>query len=357
MTATILYGDNMTRLRSFADCSFDACVTDPPYGLKFMGRKWDHNVPNVETWREVLRVLKPGAYLLAFSGTRTYHRMTVNIEDAGFEIRDQLQWIYGSGFPKSHNLEGERNGWGTALKPAHEPICMARKPFRGTVAANVRRWGTGAINVDACRIPAEHPTGWGGGGSAMYDGGLSRTGGEALPVDGRWPANVIHDGSDEVVSLFPVTGPSKAAEDHGTSESIFLAHQWKRGASHTDAGGSAARFFYSAKASQAEREAGLIGLPLRAAGGLSGRHDGTLGSITMRRNHHNTVKPIALMRHLLRLVTPPGGVVLDPFAGSGSTGCATALEGFDFVGIELDTEYAVIAERRVTHWMAESCRR
>jgi site-specific DNA-methyltransferase (adenine-specific) len=309
------------------DASVDAVVTDPPYGLSFMGKKWDYDVPGTDVWAECLRVLKPGGHLLAFAGTRTQHRMCVRIEDAGFEIRDMIAWVYGSGFPKSHNLDGERKGWGTALKPAMEPITVARKPLTGTVAENVQEWGTGAINVDGCRVdwagdkPTQHEwnrAGSGGGESqhiqqknkarAAYAAGL-------IPVPpGRWPANLIHDGSDEVVAGFP-------GEDSG----------------------SASRFFYCAKASKADREDGVAGV----AGGLSGRHDGSLGSVTMRKNHHPTVKPTALMQYLCRLVTPPGGTVLDPFTGSGSTGKAAILEGFNFIGIEREAEYVEIAKARI----------
>jgi DNA modification methylase len=393
----LLLGDCLERLRDLPDCSVDACVTDPPYGLSFMGKAWDYDVPTVEVWREVLRVLKPGGHLLAFAGTRTQHRMAVQIEDAGFEIRDLIAWVYGSGFPKSldvskaidkqrtedqepvrkicrviraamearglksrhlvdhfdgchprlidhwaardtdsqpslptweqwlrlrelldlgteHDAEvwrlngrkgqpgdawadrevvgqgwrvdkkqGAVNygggtptgayditapatpaaqqwaGWGTALKPALEPITVARKPFKGTVAANVLEHGTGAINVDGCRV------------------GTST---------GRWPANLIHDGSDEPCALLV----------------------------------DAARFFYQAKCSKADRGEG---------------------------NGHPTVKPTELMRYLCRLVTPPGGVVLDPFMGSGSTGKAAALEGFRFIGIEREAEYLEIARGRI----------
>jgi site-specific DNA-methyltransferase (adenine-specific) len=314
------------------DCSVDAVVTDPPYGLSFMGKKWDYDVPSVEVWAECLRVLKPGGHLLAFAGTRTQHRMAVRIEDAGFEIRDMIAWVYGSGFPKSLDVSKaidkaagvEREvvgfnenwrtskseiacpqqenqatitapatdaakqwqGWGTALKPALEPITVARKPLVGTVAENVLQHGTGAINVDGGRVEG-----------------------------GRWPANFIHDGSEEATDLLK----------------------------------DSARFFYCAKASKADRDAGCEGLELKVGGGMQGRNDGSMGSITMSRNHHPTVKPTDLMRYLCRLVTPPNGVVLDPFMGSGSTGKAAALEGFGFIGIERDAEYVAIAQARINH--------
>jgi site-specific DNA-methyltransferase (adenine-specific) len=345
----IYLGDSLEILQSFEEDSIDAVVTDPPYGLKFMGKKWDYNVPSVELWQECLRVLKPGGYLLSFAGTRTYHRMVVNIEDAGFEIRDMIAWVYGSGFPKSLDVSkaidkaagAEReeigtiqksvagmeargtgnwcdddyewkseipitapateaakqwHGWGTALKPAHEPIVVARKPFKGTVAANVVKHGTGGLNIDGCRVgtlkdvPASPSRTKGNSLTGSIDGSLrNETGKEDghNPNIGRWPANLIHDGSEEVMELFPYTK---------------------------------ARFFYCAKINKKDRGEG---------------------------NTHPTVKPTDLMRYLCRLVTQPGGVVLDPFMGSGSTGKAAALEDFDFIGIEVDTEYFKMAGRRL----------
>ena len=298
----IVNGDSLLVLQLLDDNSVDAIVTDPPYGLAFMGKKWDYDVPSEELWRQCFRVLKAGGHMLCFAGTRTQHRMAVRIEDAGFEIRDMIAWVYGSGFPKSLDVSkaidkaagaerevvgkgisgktaiwqeqggmGDFNitapatpeakqwqGWGTALKPAFEPITMARKPLIGTVAENVLQHGTGAINVDGCRV------------------------GE------RWPANFIHDGSEEVTDLL----------------------------------GSAARFFYCAKASKRDRDEG---------------------------NNHPTVKPTDLMRYLCRLVTPPDGTVLDPFMGSGSTGKAAVLEGFRFIGIEREEEYCEIAKARIKY--------
>lgn len=293
----LLHGDCLERLRELPDCSVDACVTDPPYGLSFMGKAWDYDVPQVDVWREVLRVLKPGGHLLAFAGTRTQHRMAVQIEDAGFEIRDLIAWVYGSGFPKSRNLSGDWQGWGTALKPALEPITMARKPLVGTVAANVLRHGTGAINVNGCRIAAtdkaKFPAGVVSDTEAVFGGGQGRYANRARTADscpdGRWPANLIHDGSEEPCALLS----------------------------------DAARFFYCAKASKADRNSGGVNCT------------------------HPTVKPTDLMRYLCRLVTPPGGVVLDPFMGSGSTGKAAVLEGFRFIGIEREAEYLEIARGRI----------
>jgi site-specific DNA-methyltransferase (adenine-specific) len=298
MIHQVLNGDCLDVLRGMADNSVDSIVTDPPYGLSFMGKRWDYDVPSEDVWRECLRVLKPGGHLLAFAGTRTQHRMAVRIEDAGFEIRDLIMWCHGQGFPKSHNLSGEWQGWGTALKPALEPITVARKPLTGTVAANVLAWGTGALNIDGCRV-GDDVVGWGGGQGGSPDPTQSKgrnyrmAAGESRPVTGRWPANLVHDGSEEATAGL----------------------------------GSAARFFFAAKASRSERDAGL----------------------DEARNLHPTVKPVALMEYLIKLITPPGGVVLDPFAGSGSTGVAAVAEGFSSILIERDTEYVEIIRRRLAH--------
>ena len=292
----------------------DAVVTDPPYGLRFMGKRWDYDAPDSDLWALVLDILSPGGHLLAFAGTRTQHRMAVRIEDAGFEIRDMLAWVYGSGFPKSLDVgkaidkaagapatEAARQwqGWGTALKPALETITLARKPLVGTVAHNVQEHGTGALNIDGCRIAGEPWKAHSATGLAsvkFFSKGNTPVIEKAPHDGGRWPANLIHDGSDEVVALFPQTGPSSAT------------------------GGSVARFFYCSKVSASERGAG---------------------------NDHPTVKPLALMRWLLTLVTPPGGVVLDPFLGSGSTGVAAADLGARFIGIEMDRKYFDIACERI----------
>lgn len=359
MTVTIHTGDCRELLRALVDNSVDAVVTDPPYELGFMGKSWDRSgvAFDVELWREVLRVAKPGAHLLAFGGSRTYHRMACAIEDAGWEMRDQIMWIYGSGFPKS------RNGpWGgTALKPAHEPIVMARKPPVGTVAANVIAHGTGALNIDGCRIA---------GGEISSAGGTRRSGGimgVSEPLGGwepshagRWPANIIHDGSEEVLAAFPdapgqaaaVTGDEPSA--NGFSGAVTFGGMIGRVASRMPRGdaGSAARFFYCAKASKRDREDGCSDLPTKPGGMVSN----TSGQHIMRRdgaapgpaaNHHPTVKPTNLMRYLCRLVTPPGGLILDPFTGSGSTGRGAVLEGFRFIGCELSPEYSAIATARI----------
>jgi site-specific DNA-methyltransferase (adenine-specific) len=324
----LIHGDCLEVMRGMGAASVDAVVTDPPYGLSFMGKKWDYDVPSEDVWRECLRVLKPGGHLLAFAGTRTQHRMAVRIEDAGFEIRDMIAWVYGSGFPKSHNLKDEWQGWGTALKPALEPITVARKPLgEKTVAANVLAHGTGAINVDGSRVGSTVET-WPASRSyapgQIQPGGKGKTQATGIAPAGRWPANLIHDGSDEVVTLT----------------------------------GAAARFFYCAKASKRDRDEGLEGFEVKQAAGLPMRSadgersgeglDGTkTDRLTVRKNVHPTVKPTDLMRYLCRLVTPPDGIVLDPFMGSGSTGKAAALEGFQFIGIEREAEYVEIAKARI----------
>ena len=353
--ARIILGDCLEVMRGMPDASVDSIVTDPPYGLAFMGKKWDYDVPTEAIWREALRVLKPGGQLLAFSGSRTYHRMVVRIEDAGFEIRDQLAWIYGSGFPKSHNLTGDYDGWGTALKPAMEPIVLARKPFAGTVAINVQAHGTGALNIDACRVEmfGETPTGSGSRDSWRELEGRSdrqrRTVGNITPQAGRWPANVIHDGSDEVLAHFPeapgqfaaVTGDEPSDRTRNTYGS-FKAERLT--ASPRGDSGSAARFFYCAKTSAEDRHQGLKQPGPQFKQGTTLRD---VENATLTGNNHPTVKPTDLMRWLVRLITPPNGIVLDPFAGSGSTGKAAILEGFGFIGIEIDPAYHAIAEQRL----------
>jgi DNA modification methylase len=402
--ATLYLGDCLEVLRGMPDNSVDSVCCDPPYGLSFMGKKWDYDVPSVEVWAECLRVLKPGGHLLAFAGTRTQHRMAVRIEDAGFEIRDMIAWVYGSGFPKSldvskaidkqagaertevigtrhrnakpfddasgwnaNSTTGDHNytapateaaqqwqGWGTALKPALEPITVARKPLIGTVAENVLEHGTGAINVGGCRVAGVVPQVI-QGGQRSSGGIMNANGGKrgtlSQPHDaGRWPANLIHDGSDEVTGLFPEANSARANGNPNNP---------KRGTNHTATSygqgdgkttndyrdkGSAARFFYCAKASRADRNEGL------QDPGPQFKHGVTLRQVenTDRRgNVHPTVKPTDLMRYLCRLVTPPGGVVLDCFMGSGSTGKAAMLEGFRFIGIEREAEYLEIAKARI----------
>ena len=331
------HGDCLDVLKTLPDNSVDAVVTDPPYGLSFMGKKWDYDVPSEDIWRECLRVLKPGGHLLAFAGTRTQHRMAVRIEDAGFEIRDMIAWLYGTGFPKSLDVskaidkaaESEQasrqwSGWGTALKPAMEPITVARKPLIGTVAANVLEHGTGAMNVEGCKVRDGSETGnekpkyQANNKNAVYGAGMG--GGAWENTSGRFPANVIHDGSEEPVALL----------------------------------GDAARFFYCAKASKKDRDEGMEQFAERpwvqwqTGNGASGKPSSmSEGRNTSYRNTHPTVKPTDLMRYLVRLVTPPGGTILDPFMGSGSTGKAAKLEGFNFIGIEREAEYIEIAKARI----------
>jgi len=381
----IRLGDCLEEMRTMEDNSVDSIVTDPPYGLSFMGKKWDYDVPSIEIWKECLRVLKPGGYLLSFAGTRTQHRMAVNIEDAGFEIRDMIAWVYGSGFPKSHNIGkavdklqgnerkviGEKagtyadirrdketgeadlhggqatckprikcletkgnspyEGWGTALKPALEPITVARKPFKGTVANNVLKWGTGGINIDGCRVGTDDKiadTTNQNIKNNAYNGDNSKRERDTIykqNPQGRFPANLIHDGSDEVVGLFPTSSTTgkrttqSQSKNKKQGDSQVGWHEYRSENEYNDSG-SAARFFYCAKASKSERNEG---------------------------NNHPTVKPVKLMQYLVRLVTPKDGTVLDPFMGSGSTGIACKKEGFDFIGIELAEDYCNIAKTRI----------
>ncbi|QNJ57410.1 DNA methyltransferase [Pseudomonas phage Dolphis] len=383
-------GDCLEVLRTIPDNSIDSVVTDPPYGIRFMGKSWDGkdieeraayraSMPShaaacgqngghrsvaaeagkydltpagmrafqaftLEWATECLRVLKPGGHLLSFASPRTYHHMAVGIEMAGFEIRDQIMWVFGSGFPKSHNLRDEHEGWGTALKPAHEPICMARKPLIGTVLANVLEHGTGAINVDACRILAEKmPPNTGAGGLPRRQESEQRGPGVVSQphAAGRWPANLIHDGSADVVALFPAEAGAAAPvmgtepTSNGFSGPVKYSGMRERvaGAFHNDSG-SAARFFYCAKISRKDRNEGCT-------------------DDSSCKNHHPTVKPTDLMAYLLRLVTPIGGTTLDPFMGSGSTGKAAIREGIQFIGCELDEGYMAIAQARIAHELAK----
>ena len=384
----ILYNDDcLNVLKRLEDNSVDSVVTDPPYGLSFMGKKWDYDVPSVEIWAECLRVLKPGGHLLAFAGTRTQHRMAVRIEDAGFEIRDMIAWVYGSGFPKSlnvskaleknvyvqaHDLQDQPNaaetwqGWGTALKPALEPITVARKPLIGTVADNVLTHGTGGLNIDGCRVAYEAKdmenriarTGSNAGVSYGHSGNVQYSGGEVAAVNqlGRWPANLIHDGSDEVVGLFPTTGGGGKPQqrDRAISSVPYTGAHRPEYTPYQDTatgGGSAARFFYCAKSSKRDRDEGLDGFDEKRGGAeqFDSRWKEGAGELRQptRKNVHPTVKPTDLMRYLCRLVTQPGGVVLDPFMGSGSTGKAAMFEGFQFIGCELSPEYFEIAKARI----------
>ena len=459
----LLQGNNIELLKQLSDNSVDAVVTDPPYGLGkepdalamlrdwletghhdvkgkgFMGKAWDAFVPQPQQWREIYRVLKPGGHVLAFAGTRTQDLMALGLRLAGFEIRDLVAWVYGSGFPKSLDVskaidkarrrdyvqaaldvgvhlparsvtdwtkEGhapgdewweqfksglpketweaiERRvigttvsgssawfacgkgditapateaarqwqGWGTALKPALEPITLARKPLEGTVAENVLKWHTGAVNVDGCRVGTESTRRTSNAGTNGEGWGMGKTANVNGSDAGRWPANLIHDGSEEVTELFPDSKTKRIEKP--CLEPEITGHKWgtmqgNRGARGYDGEGSAARFFYCAKVSTSERNEGLDSLPDK-----EWKNDGA--AVPQRddrpfnpsKNNHPTVKPIALMRYLCRLITPPGGVVLDPWMGSGSTGKAAKLEGFEFIGMEMDSGYFEIAKTRI----------
>lgn len=384
------HGDCLEVMATLPVASVDAVVTDPPYhlttgkkggsgpasvclgtpagrariGTGFMGKAWDGGdiAHDPETWAAVLRLCKPGAHLLAFGGTRTYHRLACAIEDAGWEIRDQIGWAFGSGFPKSLNLSGEWDGWGTALKPAWEPIVVARKPLVGTVSENVAEYGTGAMNIDGCRVPNGDVAGDRDGeesAARTYEGRggtdfAMKPGVRGGCPDGRWPANLIHDGSPEVLACFPQTESGKMRPTHTTAGRAVFGQNGDGGfttiETYGDAG-SAARFFYCPKADRDDRNVGLAGLESKPLHWSSGdKNPGSFqstGTNKSAQNSHPTVKPTDLMRYLCRLVTPPGGVILDPFAGSGSTGRGALLEGFGFVGIEREAEYAEIARLRI----------
>jgi site-specific DNA-methyltransferase (adenine-specific) len=313
----IRLGDCREIIATLPDCSIDSIVTDPPYELGFMGKKWDASgiAYDVTLWEQCLRVLKPGGHLLAFGGTRTYHRMTCAIEDSGFEIRDCIVWLYGSGFPKSHNLNNDWDGWGTALKPANEPIVLARKPLAGTVAANVTEYGTGAMNIDGTRIATDDRFSGGPRGKSGFAAGYDSDGWTAGSDKGRWPANVI------------------ANEN--------MNEEW-------------VKYFFTPKASRTERNAGLTALEWKHTDfGGGGKPGAGFNEVTHGKapahapNNHPTVKPLALMRYLVRLITPPGGTVLEPFAGSGTTLMAAVMEGCNAIGCEITDEYIEIIERRV----------
>lgn len=476
-------GDCLESLRAMPDNSVDSIVTDPPYGLSFMGKRWDYDVPSAEVWAECLRVLKPGGHLLAFAGTRTQHRMAVRIEDAGFEIRDMIAWVYGSGFPKSldvskaidkaggtsprdqsemlrakreaagltreqvaelvgctpssvrdwedgraraagapvefivpsedyrakladllgysaderkligsstdrrgdgtgdglghsgdlrtgGNTDAARQwqGWGTALKPALEPITVARKPLIGTVAENVLAHGTGALNIDGCRVASE------AGGRPLrevaalrddvrysgndlagrVDGPLASSKAAGSTDLGRWPANLILSDDPEVLAAFPQAkgqqGALNGSEPSSKTANAFGEFAGRAPSEPRGDIGSAARFFYCAKASRADRNEGLPSSTKPAvATGATMREREDADWPARNGNHHPTVKPTDLMAYLCRLVTPPGGVVLDPFMGSGSTGKAAMREGFRFIGCELSHEYMEIARARIVH--------
>jgi DNA modification methylase len=369
----IRHGDCREVLKQLPDYSVDSIVTDPPYELGFMGKAWDSTgvAYQVEVWQECLRVLKVGGHLLAFGGSRTYHRLACAIEDAGFQIRDQIMWVYGSGFPKSLNIGKQEGcetwqGWGTALKPAHEPIVMARKPLVGTVAQTVLTHGTGGINIDGCRVGrADGDDSSAGNRTANFAtqetmSGGNGSGGWSQNDMGRFPANFIHDGSDEVLELFPQSNGGAFPKKSNVPTGRHYEGGWGAvdNGSRTEMGdGSAARFFYCAKASKKDRNEGLDGFTIRnnKFGNQKNGDDLGNGSVNDKftnqpqANHHPTVKPTDLMRYLCRLITPPNGTVLDPFTGSGSTGKAATLEDFNFIGIEQSAEYVEIATARINH--------
>ena len=361
--AVIHHGDCLDVMRSMEAGSVDAVVTDPPYGLSFMGKGWDHGIPGAPFWTEASRVAKPGAHLLAFGGTRTFHRLACAIEDAGWEIRDCLSWLYGSGFPKSHN-----GAWGgTALKPAWEPVILARKPLIGTVAANHAAHGTGALNIDGCRIAHNEECRMMAPSQANIDNPSEkcRQAGRReavleLKPEGRWPANVLLD-EDAAAALDEQSGVS-TSNDPGTThvnDPYFGLKGERRNAGYDGDFGGASRFFYTSKASRAERNAGLDGFPeempdnavdrAAARAGLEGRGRGRGSLSKPRANIHPTVKPVDLMRWLVRLVTPHGATVLDPFLGSGTTLVAALQEGCRAIGIEREAQYVEIAKARVAH--------
>lgn len=349
-----MHGDCREVLAGYPPDHFDVICTDPPYGLHFMGAGWDHGVPDADHWREVLRVAKPGAYLTAFGGTRTYHRLTCAIEDAGWEIRDCLMWLYGTGFPKSFNVGkkvASHNGYGTALKPSYEPIILARKPLVGTVAQNVQRYGTGGLNIDGCRV--EHASsadlaasqGKNPGRSDLvqstcYGGGRPQ---QSVNTQDRWPPNVLlshgpnctETACGEGCPIAELDGQSGITKSSGGEPlsgevnrySIYGGRDRQRtgqGVGKGDIGGASrffSRFHYCSKASRKERGPD---------------------------NKHPTVKPIAVVRWLLSLTAPPvNGIVLDPFAGSGTTGLVAAECGLSFVGVESKRAYCKIAQRRL----------
>ena len=352
----LLNGDCIEQMQKLIDdgVQVESVVTDPPYELGFMGKSWDASgiAFDKKTWELVFQLSKPGGYLLAFSASRNYHRMAVAVEDAGFEIRDQIMWIYGSGFPKSHNLG---DGWGTALKPAHEPIVMARKSIEGTNKNNREKYGTGGINIDQCRIETDEKLNIGSNNRengvinfGMKDDKESQKQNEL----GRFPANVMHDGSDVVNDIFPHTKSGKDKNPTQGEVSGFFGNKmgyYSQDANYGDEG-SASRYFYCPKISKSERNQGLVEFDDKQYS-----HDGRKKSIenpyqrnkSISKNNHPTVKPVELMKYLCRLVTPKGGTVLDPFMGSGSTGMAAKDEGFDFIGIEREKEYFEISEQRI----------
>lgn len=423
MTEPVKIGDAELYLGDCRDIlprlsEIDSCVTDPPYGISFMNKKWDYEIPKVEIWESVLETLKPGAHALIACGTRTQHRMAVNIEDAGFEIRDLIAWIYGSGFPKSLNIskaldkragieietrghlrfapedeikgafrtnEERENpssyrrepvtpeaqqwdGWGTALKPAMELWTLARKPLsESTVADNVLKHGTGGINIDGCRIDFQNESDSrvgtntrrgdkrGLNSTSKFGGTIPDYPGQMYKSDGRYPANVIHDGSDEVLECFP-DGSRQCGSPKKTTHKNGMFGIGTPGQIYKECDESTARFFYCAKASRSERNMGCENIPAKFSPTMNdgiGVKEHNPQTATKKSNYHPTVKPIALMQYLITLVAPPNGTVLDLFMGSGSTGVACARLGRRFIGIENNPEYFEIARQRIDREYAQ----
>lgn len=428
-TVRLLNGDCLQKLKELKDNSVDSVVTDPPYEIGFMGKGWDDSgiANNPELWKEVLRVLKPGGHLLSFSHSRTYHRQAVAVEDAGFEIRDQIMWIYGSGFPKSHNIgkavdklqgnerevvgenpnvrkeESQKNtlfeggfsedgtitkgnspyeGYGTALKPAHEPIVMARKPLsEKTIVKNVLEHGTGGINIDGCRVgytDNDDPRigkGYEWESKAEPFGEAKTTlNKEGWNTQGRFPANIIFD--EEAGKILDEQSGTKSGNNKGAytykdneyQVEGFINNVKPNSPSNYGDTGGASRFFYCPKASKKDRNEGCDELDEKLTGHKANHRCNKCGKQKSsgspcvckepdyeeipqkpQSNFHPTVKPTDLMAYLVRLVTPKGGTVLDPFMGSGSTGKASVREGFNFIGIEREDEYMEIAKSRIEH--------
>lgn len=358
---TIIEGDCLHVMKSMESESITHVLTDPPYGLKFMGKEWDKGIPGIEFWQEALRICKPGSMMLCFGGTRTYHRLACAIEDAGWEIRDCLMWVYGSGFPKSHNHFGYE-GYGTALKPAYEPIVMAMKPLDGTFANNGEKHGVSGINIDECRIGTDQVitqlrdrSCWHGNKYGNF--GYEKPIGESEPRTGRWPANILFDEQaaqllDEQSGILSKGHAPKLSKSNPFGGYNDSPHEEK----YYESGG-ASRFFYCAKASSSERDKGLDRMLIKktsGGGGLNNTEDdvcGKYGSIKApKRNHHPTVKPLKLMEYLLKLITPPkNGLILDPFMGSGTTLLAAKNLDINAIGIELNKEYCNIAKGRLGH--------
>ena len=415
MNYQILQGDNRETLKTIPDNSVDAIVTDPPYGIDFLGKDWDANTGALETYQQCLRVLKPGGHILAFSAPRTYHHLAITLEQAGFEIRDQIMWIYGSGFPKSQDvgrsiqrslgvkehytideweekqgynvnrpgdtmgfgnpdkLDGQKDsglsgkvvkvtdpeakrweGWGTALKPAHEPICLARKPMKLSIAKNCQQWGVGALNIDATRIPADaDKVEWQRKYNARYPTGKEKV------FENFSPEKVIKSTSDNTIDGICLTD-----SDLGRFPSNVIGEI-----------ADYQKYFYCPKVSRRERHVGFdyaeTNKELCASIGVEYKDNETvLPDIGMVKDHglrqeiekirgyssagnnHPTVKPIELMKYLIKLITPPGGTVLDPFNGSGSTGCAAVELGHPYIGCELDSKYVEISHKRIQAWNA-----